>query len=137
MQSGLIGQQGLAAQPALRFELLDVFAGVNSVAIYYHSVTRSRFVVERVEFNSKHTGLCHTKLFTEQHNFQTDPLLKIHLAFHTLVAHAASNNLWPRRESIGYIVGGRGMMHRKRRQVSDRQRLFLRPDSRTRTCCAE
>lgn len=44
--------KGLAARPLLRFELLDVLAGVNSVAIYYRSVTRARLVVERLEFNA-------------------------------------------------------------------------------------
>ena len=43
--------KGLAVRPPLRFELLDVLAGVNSVAIYYRSATRARLVVERVEFN--------------------------------------------------------------------------------------
>jgi hypothetical protein len=36
----------------LSFELLDV-----SVAIYYRSVTRSRLVVERVEFNSQRRAI--------------------------------------------------------------------------------
>jgi ketosteroid isomerase-like protein len=43
--------QGLSVRPPLRFELLDVFAGVNSLAIYYRSVTRGRLVMERVEFD--------------------------------------------------------------------------------------
>jgi len=43
--------QGLAARPPLRFELLDVFAGVNSLAIYYRSATRARLVIELVEFD--------------------------------------------------------------------------------------
>ena len=43
--------QGLSVRPPLRFELLDVFAGVNSLAIYYRSVTRGRLVIERVEFD--------------------------------------------------------------------------------------
>ena len=46
-------ERGLATRPPLRFELLDVLAGVNSVAIYYRSVTRSKLVVERIEFNSR------------------------------------------------------------------------------------
>lgn len=49
--------QSLAAKPTLTFELLDVFAGVNSVAIYYRNVTRSRLVVERIEFNSQHQAI--------------------------------------------------------------------------------
>lgn len=45
--------QGLAARPPLYFEILDVLAGVNSVAIYYHSPNRSRIVVERFEFDTQ------------------------------------------------------------------------------------
>jgi hypothetical protein len=45
--------KGLAARPALHFQLVDVLAGVNSMAIYYHSVTRGKFVVERIEFNAE------------------------------------------------------------------------------------
>ena len=45
--------QGLALHPPVHFELIDVLAGVNSVAMYYRSVTRARLVVERVEFNSQ------------------------------------------------------------------------------------
>jgi len=44
--------QGLAGRQPLSFELLDV-----SVAIYYRSVTRSRLVVERVEFNSQRRAI--------------------------------------------------------------------------------
>ena len=43
-------QQGLAAQPPLRFELLDVLAGIRSITIYYRSVGR-RVVAEVLEFN--------------------------------------------------------------------------------------
>lgn len=56
--------QRICVRPTPRFELLDVLAGVNSVAIYYRSKTRtqhvatydrnqtrSRNVVERIEFN--------------------------------------------------------------------------------------
>ena len=42
--------QGLAAQPALRFELLDVLSGVRSITIYYRNVGR-RVVAEVLEFN--------------------------------------------------------------------------------------
>jgi ketosteroid isomerase-like protein len=49
--------KGIATQPPLSFKLLDVLAGVNSVAIYYHSVTRSRLVVERLEFNSQRQAI--------------------------------------------------------------------------------
>jgi len=41
---------GLAAQPPLHFELIDVFAGVGGVIIYYVSVTRSRRVAEYLRF---------------------------------------------------------------------------------------
>jgi ketosteroid isomerase-like protein len=56
--------QSVGVRPARRFELLDVLAGVTSVAIYYRGVvrtrhvatydrnqSRSRYVVDRVEFN--------------------------------------------------------------------------------------
>jgi ketosteroid isomerase-like protein len=45
--------QGVALRPPAHFELIDVLAGVNSVAIYYRSVTRSKLAVERFEFNSQ------------------------------------------------------------------------------------
>jgi ketosteroid isomerase-like protein len=41
---------GLAAQPPLRFELVDVAAGVNAVAIYYRNLTRKHCVVEHLCF---------------------------------------------------------------------------------------
>jgi ketosteroid isomerase-like protein len=41
----------LAMQPPLRFELLDVFVGVDVVTIYYHNVGR-RLVTETLFFNS-------------------------------------------------------------------------------------
>lgn len=37
--------QGLAASPLLRFELLDVMVGVNSLAIRYRNVTAKRIVM--------------------------------------------------------------------------------------------
>ena len=43
-------EQGLAAQPPLRFELLDVLTGIRSITIYYRSVGR-RVVAEVLEFN--------------------------------------------------------------------------------------
>ena len=43
--------QALSVPPPLRFELLNVFAGVNSLAIHYRSATRGRLVIERVEFD--------------------------------------------------------------------------------------
>ena len=45
-------QQGLAAQPPLRFELLDVLAGIRSITIYYRSIGR-RVVAEVLEFNPR------------------------------------------------------------------------------------
>jgi hypothetical protein len=44
--------QGLAAQPPLRFELLDVLAGIRSITIYYRSVGR-RVVAEVLEFDAR------------------------------------------------------------------------------------
>jgi len=43
--------QGLAGTPNLRFELLGVMVGVNSLAILYRSVTARRTVIERIEFD--------------------------------------------------------------------------------------
>jgi len=43
--------QGLAGAPDLRFELLQVMVGVNSLAIVYKSVTAGRTVIERIEFD--------------------------------------------------------------------------------------
>ena len=43
--------QGLAGAPNLRFELLQVMVGVNSLAIVYKSVTAGRTVIERIEFD--------------------------------------------------------------------------------------
>ena len=45
--------QGLAATPLLRFELLNVMVGVHAVAIVYDSVTLSRTVIERIEFDEQ------------------------------------------------------------------------------------
>jgi hypothetical protein len=45
-------EQGLAAQPPLRFELLDVLAGIRSITIYYRSIGR-RVVAEVLEFNPR------------------------------------------------------------------------------------
>ena len=39
-------QQGLDARPPLRFELKDVLAGVDTVVIYYRSISRNRMVAE-------------------------------------------------------------------------------------------
>src|SRR5439155_26568515 len=43
--------QGLAGAPNLRFELLQMMVGVNSLAIVYKSVTAGRTVIERIEFD--------------------------------------------------------------------------------------
>ena len=43
---------GLAGDPPLRFELLDVLAGMDVVAISYRSATRGRRVIERLQFNA-------------------------------------------------------------------------------------
>jgi ketosteroid isomerase-like protein len=50
---GLYWSQGLAATPELRFELLDVMVGVNSLAIVYKSARLSRIVIEHIEFDEK------------------------------------------------------------------------------------
>jgi hypothetical protein len=44
-------QAGLSMLPALRFELLDVFVGVDAVTIYYNNVGR-RLVCETLFFNA-------------------------------------------------------------------------------------
>ena len=44
--------RGLAAQPPIRFELLDVYVGADSIAIHYRSVGRKR-VVEGLHFNAE------------------------------------------------------------------------------------
>jgi ketosteroid isomerase-like protein len=43
---------GLAVTPPLRFELVDVYAGVNQLAIHYRSVGR-RYVVEVLELDDE------------------------------------------------------------------------------------
>ncbi len=45
-------QQGLDATPPLRFELLDVCVGVDSIVIYYKSLQR-KIVCEMLFFNSE------------------------------------------------------------------------------------
>src|SRR5688572_4639160 len=47
---------GLAIRPALHFELIDVYAGVDSVAIRYRSTTRGRIVIEYIRFNAERLG---------------------------------------------------------------------------------
>jgi hypothetical protein len=48
----LYWEQGLAAQPPLRFELLEVLSGVRSITIHYRSIGR-RVVAEVLEFNPR------------------------------------------------------------------------------------
>lgn len=48
--------QGLASTPNLRFTLLGVMVGVNSLAIMYESATLSRVVIERIEFDERGRG---------------------------------------------------------------------------------
>ena len=42
---------GLAAQPPLRFELIEVFRGVGMIGLLYRSVTRNRRVIEWFRFD--------------------------------------------------------------------------------------
>jgi hypothetical protein len=49
---GRYWQQGLTAIPPLRFELIDVFAGVESITLYYHSVGR-KMVCEVLFFDAE------------------------------------------------------------------------------------
>jgi hypothetical protein len=46
-------RQGLDAQPPLLFELRDVLAGIDTIAIYYRSVTRERMVAEILSFDDQ------------------------------------------------------------------------------------
>jgi ketosteroid isomerase-like protein len=45
-------QGGLAVRPPLQFELRDVLVGVDTIVIYYKSVTRNRMVAEVLSFDS-------------------------------------------------------------------------------------
>jgi ketosteroid isomerase-like protein len=51
-----------SAKPPLRFELVDVYAGVNTIAIHYRSVGR-KIVVEVIEFDGERRAVrgcaCH------------------------------------------------------------------------------
>ncbi len=49
--------KGLAATPNLRFDLLNVMIGVNSLGIFYRSVTAKRTVIERIEFNDQRRAM--------------------------------------------------------------------------------
>ena len=42
---------GLAAQPPLRFELIEVFRGAGMICLLYRSVTRNRRVIEWFRFD--------------------------------------------------------------------------------------
>src|SRR5260370_12658902 len=44
---------GLAATPPIRFELVDVYVGVDTIAIQYDSVSRGKRVVEVLEFDAE------------------------------------------------------------------------------------
>ena len=44
-------QQGLAARPLLHFELQDTLVGIDTIAIYYLSITRKKMVAEILRFN--------------------------------------------------------------------------------------
>ncbi len=57
------GGAGIAtANPPLRFELIDAYAGVNTVAIHYRSVGR-KYVVEIIELDAERRAIrgsaCH------------------------------------------------------------------------------
>ncbi|WP_394842111.1 nuclear transport factor 2 family protein [Pendulispora brunnea] len=45
-----------AAKPPLHFELIDAYAGVNTVAIHYRSVGR-KYVVEVIEFDEQRRAI--------------------------------------------------------------------------------
>jgi ketosteroid isomerase-like protein len=51
-----------AATPPIKFELIDAYAGVNTVAIHYRSVAR-KYVIEVIEFDEQGRGIrgcaCH------------------------------------------------------------------------------
>lgn len=49
-------QIGLAALPPLKFELLDVFASVDSIVIYYRSIHR-KMVCEVLFFNAQRQAI--------------------------------------------------------------------------------
>src|SRR5215472_15993388 len=45
--------KGLATTPNLKFDLLNVMVGVNSLAILYRNVNAKRTVIERLEFDDQ------------------------------------------------------------------------------------
>jgi ketosteroid isomerase-like protein len=50
-------EQGLAIQPPLHFELIEVFVGGNDIAIHYRSTTRAKRVIEHIEFDEAGLGI--------------------------------------------------------------------------------
>jgi hypothetical protein len=46
-------QQGLAARPALHFQLQETLVGIDTIAIYYRSTTRNKMVAEVLRFNDQ------------------------------------------------------------------------------------
>jgi ketosteroid isomerase-like protein len=58
-------QIGLAALPSLRFELQDVLAGVDTIAIYYRSVSRNRMVAEILRFDAQRRVISGAGLYGE------------------------------------------------------------------------
>lgn len=54
-------QKGLSSTPPIRFELIDVLTGVNSITIYYRSVAR-KLAAEVLVFNERNEvikGIAH------------------------------------------------------------------------------
>lgn len=43
--------KSLSATPSLRFDLMDVFSGMDVIAILYRNITRDRVVIERLRFD--------------------------------------------------------------------------------------
>jgi ketosteroid isomerase-like protein len=56
---------GLAAIPLLHFELHDVLVGVDTIAIYYRSVTRNRMVAEILRFDDQRRVIAGAGLYGE------------------------------------------------------------------------
>jgi ketosteroid isomerase-like protein len=46
-----------AAKPPIKFELIDAYAGVNTIAIHYRSVAR-KYVIEVIEFDAHRCAIC-------------------------------------------------------------------------------
>lgn len=45
--------RGLSAYPDLRFSIINVFPGINSVCVYYHTSVGNRSACECMEFDSE------------------------------------------------------------------------------------